>query len=339
MTPGWQKVRAAGHFSPGKGPKDVGGDNLAQPWRRHQSEGSSSPPIHSIDPSSILVIFLHRTVMFGSLESRYIKLGIISGKNFKVPSGRIPADIYVSINPNSRRRWKSAISVLSSDESVAWEDTITLSSHASPVLSVEIRESYEHGRMLGSGEVIGKLQTLWDELLDHDDESFGSIPSLIWPDYFLVYAYQTFEATQLLHLTTDIFRDRLFDPGCGFIALLVDMLEHRLTEDPAIQILGQLASHIDVQTDLIQRGFIEKLVSLMKSRKHETSSGAILTMLSILRHPYIRLKAIEEGVAVTLINRLKHRKNCLLAAYAFSRILDFAATPAYYHVTPSNACI
>ncbi|KAG1891663.1 uncharacterized protein F5891DRAFT_1211120 [Suillus fuscotomentosus] len=224
-----------------------------------------------------------------NLESRYIKLEIISGKNFKVPSGRIPADIYVSINPNSRRRWKSAISVLSSDESVAWEDTITLSSHASPVLSVEIRESYELGRMLGSGEVIGKLQTSWDELLDHDDESFGSIPSLIWPDYFLVYAYQTFEATQLLHLTTDIFRDRLFDPGCGFIALLVDMLEHRLTEDPAIQILGQLASHIDVQTDLIQRGFIEKLVSLMKSRKHETSSGAILAMLSILWHPFFSI--------------------------------------------------
>jgi hypothetical protein len=44
---------------------------------------------------------------------------------------------------------------------------------ASPVLSAEIRASYEADRMLGSGEVIGKLQVSWDELLDHGDEPFG----------------------------------------------------------------------------------------------------------------------------------------------------------------------
>jgi hypothetical protein len=47
------------------------------------------------------------------------------------------------------------------------------SSDASPVLSVEIRASYEADRMLGSGEVIGKLQVLWDELFNHGDEPFG----------------------------------------------------------------------------------------------------------------------------------------------------------------------
>jgi hypothetical protein len=47
------------------------------------------------------------------------------------------------------------------------------SSHSSPVLSVEIRASYEADRMLGSGEVIGKLQISWDELLNHGDEPFG----------------------------------------------------------------------------------------------------------------------------------------------------------------------
>ncbi|KAG1853804.1 armadillo-type protein [Suillus tomentosus] len=103
------------------------------------------------------------------------------------------------------------------------------------------------------------------------------------------------------------------------------MLEHRLTdiEDPAIQILGQLANHVDVQVDLIKNGHIKDLVSLMRSRNHETSDGATLAMLSILRHPHVRFKAIEEGVVVTLVNRLKHRKSCLLAAYAFSRILDY----------------
>ncbi|KAG1788963.1 CHAT domain-containing protein [Suillus plorans] len=107
-----------------------------------------------------------------SSESRYIRLEVISGKNLKVPSGRIPAGIYVSINVDSKRRWKSAISVLSSDESVAWGDTLTLSSNASPALPIEIRASYELGRMLGGGEVIGKLQMSWDELLDHEDHPF-----------------------------------------------------------------------------------------------------------------------------------------------------------------------
>jgi len=53
----------------------------------------------------------------------------------------------------------------------------------------------------------------------------------------------------------DNFRQRLLEPESGFLALLIDMLEHRLTdiEDPAIQILRQLAeygttdaTHIDI---------------------------------------------------------------------------------------------
>ena len=47
------------------------------------------------------------------------------------------------------------------------------SSGASPALSVEIRASYEADRMLGSGDVIGKLQMSWNELLNHGDEPFG----------------------------------------------------------------------------------------------------------------------------------------------------------------------
>ncbi|KAG1788928.1 CHAT domain-containing protein [Suillus plorans] len=110
--------------------------------------------------------------MPGTSESRYIRLEVISGKNLQVPSWRIPAGIYISINVDSRRRWKSAISVLSSDESVAWGNTVILSSHSSPELSVEIRASYELGRMLGGGEVIAGLQMSWDELLDHGNEPF-----------------------------------------------------------------------------------------------------------------------------------------------------------------------
>ncbi|KAG2111741.1 hypothetical protein DEU56DRAFT_919971 [Suillus clintonianus] len=92
--------------------------------------------------------------MPGSWEGQYIRLEVRSTKNLQVPSERIPAGIYV---------------VFSSDKSVAWGDTVTLT-HASPSLSVEI--SYEVDRMLGNGEVIGKLQTSWDDLLDHGDEPF-----------------------------------------------------------------------------------------------------------------------------------------------------------------------
>ncbi|KAG2094838.1 uncharacterized protein F5147DRAFT_819613 [Suillus discolor] len=110
--------------------------------------------------------------MPSSSESRYIRLEGESLRTTFVPSCRIPAGIYVSINVDSRRRWKSPISVLSSDKSVVWGNTVTLSSHSSPALSVEIRASFELGRMLGGGEVIGELQMSWDELLDHGDEPF-----------------------------------------------------------------------------------------------------------------------------------------------------------------------
>ncbi|KAG1752102.1 CHAT domain-containing protein [Suillus lakei] len=41
-----------------------------------------------------------------------------------------------------------------------------------PKLSLEIRASFELGRMLGGGEVISELETSWNELLDHGDEPF-----------------------------------------------------------------------------------------------------------------------------------------------------------------------
>ncbi|KAG1740446.1 CHAT domain-containing protein [Suillus paluster] len=107
-----------------------------------------------------------------SLEGQCIRLEVISGKNLKVRSWRIPAGIYISIHVDSRRRWKSAVRVLSSDESVAWGDTVTLSLDASPELSLDIMASFELGRMLGNGEVVGKLETSWDELLNHGDEHF-----------------------------------------------------------------------------------------------------------------------------------------------------------------------
>ncbi|KAG1818667.1 CHAT domain-containing protein [Suillus subaureus] len=110
--------------------------------------------------------------MPGSLEGRYIKLEVISGQNLQLPSERVPAGIYISINVDSGRRWKSAIRILSSDKSVAWGDTMTISLDASSELSVEIRASFEFDRILGNGEAIGKLEMSWDALLDHGNEPF-----------------------------------------------------------------------------------------------------------------------------------------------------------------------
>lgn len=101
-----------------------------------------------------------------------ITFEVINGKNLQVPSERIPAGIYVYINIDSRRCWKSTIGVLSSDQSVVWRNIVALPSHTSSTLSVEIRASYELSRMLGGGEVIGKLKTSWNKLLDHGDEPF-----------------------------------------------------------------------------------------------------------------------------------------------------------------------
>ncbi|KAG1762363.1 CHAT domain-containing protein [Suillus occidentalis] len=51
-------------------------------------------------------------------------------------------------------------------------DTVTISLDASPALSVEIWASFEFGQMLGSGEVLGKFDMSWDDLLDYGDEPF-----------------------------------------------------------------------------------------------------------------------------------------------------------------------
>jgi hypothetical protein len=38
---------------------------------------------------------------------------------------------------------------------------------------VEIRVCYELDHMLGNGEVVGKLETSWNALLDQGNEPFG----------------------------------------------------------------------------------------------------------------------------------------------------------------------
>ncbi|KAG1774737.1 CHAT domain-containing protein [Suillus placidus] len=108
--------------------------------------------------------------MPGSWEGQYIRLELIRVNDFPLPSERMPAGFYVSINVDSSlMRWKSAVRIGSSDESEVLGDIVILSLREAPELSVELRVSYELGRMLGHGEVVGKFETSWDELLDRGD--------------------------------------------------------------------------------------------------------------------------------------------------------------------------
>ncbi|KAG1775553.1 CHAT domain-containing protein [Suillus placidus] len=147
---------------------------------------TSQPPIFfypsfhpPLSPSSILIM-RHSTIVPGSWEGQYIRLELISANHLPVPSRRTPAGIYVSIDIDSKRHWKSPVRAPLTDDSDMLGYIVILSLREVSELSVEIRFSYELGRMLcSSGEVIGKLEISWDELLDHGDESLKlSFPSV-----------------------------------------------------------------------------------------------------------------------------------------------------------------
>ncbi|KAG1717680.1 hypothetical protein EDB19DRAFT_1839425 [Suillus lakei] len=100
--------------------------------------------------------------MTSSLQGQSIRLELISGKNLDVPSGRIPAGIYVSIKLGETQRWRRNNG-----------DQPSKSHHP----TMEIRASFELNRMLGNGEVISKVEMSWNELLDHGDENEAFILS------------------------------------------------------------------------------------------------------------------------------------------------------------------
>ncbi|KAG2134816.1 hypothetical protein DEU56DRAFT_756843 [Suillus clintonianus] len=106
--------------------------------------------LHTTQFSTLRVVrrSFHSTTTPRSWEGQFIRFEVISGKDIDVPSQRIPAGIYISIN-------------IKSEETLCVAQNIT-----------GIRASFELDRMLGNGEVIG-LQTLWDELIGHGNEPFG----------------------------------------------------------------------------------------------------------------------------------------------------------------------
>ncbi|KAG1800590.1 hypothetical protein EV424DRAFT_1586991 [Suillus variegatus] len=128
---------------------------------------------------------------------------------------------------------------------------IDLLSHASRALSVEIRASYELGRMLGGGEVVGRLQMSWDELLNHGDEPFDlSFPPVrgVHPSLKLKVA---------IVYTCDDQEDTLFDVGnAGLRPSLVDCEIARDTDAGHAQfakyVTRKKVSHLKCAVDLFQ---------------------------------------------------------------------------------------
>ncbi|KAG2065073.1 hypothetical protein BDR04DRAFT_191465 [Suillus decipiens] len=74
-------------------------------------------------PSSFLVIMRYFTVMLGSWEAT---LGLIRVNNLLLPSERVSAGFSVSIDVDSRRRWKSVVLELSSYEFKVSSDIVIL---------------------------------------------------------------------------------------------------------------------------------------------------------------------------------------------------------------------
>ncbi|KAG2343517.1 hypothetical protein BDR05DRAFT_1000118 [Suillus weaverae] len=84
--------------------------------------------------------------MTGSWEGKSIRLEVISGKKIKVPSERIPAIIYISLNGDPRNQTPESYHLTNLQRGARPR------SCKSPQISVKIRVSFELDRMLGNGE-------------------------------------------------------------------------------------------------------------------------------------------------------------------------------------------
>lgn len=118
------------------------------------------------------------------LGGHVLALEVIAGQNLAVPSNRTPAGHYVLVS-TSYGRWNTAIKAAMADCSVSWNETLIIRgsplmfpmwlmpifSSSSKEIRLEIRASFECGRMLGRGELVGTVETTLEKLLAHDGQS------------------------------------------------------------------------------------------------------------------------------------------------------------------------
>ncbi|KAG1877530.1 hypothetical protein F4604DRAFT_1924174 [Suillus subluteus] len=212
--------------------------------------------------------------MPGSSEERYIRL--------EVPSQRIPTGIYTSVNIGSRRRWKTAIEVLSCHKYVVWGDIVTLLLYASPAFSGEIRVSYEAHRMSGSGDVTGELQTSLNELLDHGDESF----ELSFPPVCGIHPSLTLKAT-VVHAC---------DNQDGTLFRTMRLLETQMGPRTICRIHDKMVSHLNDAVQHFQLVLDQCLVD------HSDHTAALTNLACARLEGYIK-KDVKDADITTSLSR------------------------------------
>jgi hypothetical protein len=114
---------------------------------------------------------------------------VLNGSNLVVPSHRMHTGVYVLVS-TSYGQWSTSIKAVMADCSASWNETLAIygsslmfprcltsaifHSTSTPVC-LEIRASFENV-MLGRGELVGRVETTFEELLMHD-EQFGESSS------------------------------------------------------------------------------------------------------------------------------------------------------------------
>ncbi|KAG2350213.1 hypothetical protein BDR05DRAFT_993629 [Suillus weaverae] len=93
-------------------------------------------------------------------EHDFVQPDVVGGDSFTVES------FLKTINPDLSHLFSAFEELGISSESALQIQALNVKLDEI-LITLEIRVSYEFGQMLGGGEVIGKLETLWNELLDH----------------------------------------------------------------------------------------------------------------------------------------------------------------------------
>ncbi|KAF8834712.1 ARM repeat-containing protein [Paxillus ammoniavirescens] len=111
--------------------------------------------------------------------------------------------------------------------------------------------------------------------------------------------------------------------GLKLLPIIMDMLKNRLplVEEPAVQVLREFGKYADVQSALIQDGYIKRLKSMMASSQNNAFTGGTVGLLGLIHHQYIRWVATHLGTINMIVKRLQDPEHSLFAAYALSWLI------------------
>ncbi|KAG1731528.1 uncharacterized protein EDB91DRAFT_1349369 [Suillus paluster] len=149
-------------------------------------------------------------------DEHILALEVINGTNLIIPSHRVPAGLYVLVSTSSGQ-WHTAIKALKADCSVAWNEILVICarppksswwpmsffSGTSTAVHFEIRASFEFGRTLGRGQLVGTVETTLEKLLEHDEQFEALFHAIDNQQSSLLLRTRRTETPQLNGHTTD----------------------------------------------------------------------------------------------------------------------------------------